>query len=556
MKRVLSSLILLVSIFLFYTSDVYGAITITATVDGQCGNSIVEPNEQCDMSSLAGKTCSDFSYASGTLACSPLCAFDLTQCTDYAPYATSSTSTPQLFISGGMSGGGNVIIPLPPQTSSVYFKGVTGLNSRIQLMQNEVVVAESTANFDGTFQVSISGIVSGSHTFQVRSVNQYGVVTRSQNFHFIITNRSVTTVDGINLNVISSSVTTPTVESPFVQKPNAQNPNIPNTIPSVGINSQTDNSKNFLELSVLFRSGRINVDDIANGIVSTIFKKIEGDRSLETYLTSDTEMSSLGLSQTFKVQLRVDPKDEVFHTIESAISYPANSIRLVRIEDGDSIISSWFTRPNNAISNNALGRVSLLGSVYGGFSGYIRPTSNNAVDGGRVVTLVFETVSPGVGKITASSTVYALGSTGPSSQKANQEIYFNIKSYQHAVEDISQDKNPPEIHVLELYKGDTTFDGQSYVVFQARDDVSGVEYFEVFRDGVWASTTSPYKLEGNLPSVLKIKAVDRTGKSSVRDIQIDAGGGIFGMLNNPVVYIPLFLLLLVLCIRYLIRFLK
>ena len=45
-----------------------------------CGNSTVDPGEQCDKLNLDGKTCAALGYDGGTLACSASCTFNLGGC--------------------------------------------------------------------------------------------------------------------------------------------------------------------------------------------------------------------------------------------------------------------------------------------------------------------------------------------------------------------------------------------------------------------------------------------------------------------------------------------
>lgn len=45
-----------------------------------CGNGTIDPGEQCDTSALAGKTCTDFGFTKGSLACSAKCTFDTSGC--------------------------------------------------------------------------------------------------------------------------------------------------------------------------------------------------------------------------------------------------------------------------------------------------------------------------------------------------------------------------------------------------------------------------------------------------------------------------------------------
>jgi PGF-pre-PGF domain-containing protein len=54
--------------------------TISAPVSTTCGNNLIEANEKCDGTALAGQSCSSMGYASGTLACKSNCQFDTSSC--------------------------------------------------------------------------------------------------------------------------------------------------------------------------------------------------------------------------------------------------------------------------------------------------------------------------------------------------------------------------------------------------------------------------------------------------------------------------------------------
>ncbi|MFA5175589.1 MAG: peptidoglycan-binding protein [Patescibacteria group bacterium] len=58
-----------------------------------CGNSIVESGEECDTANTDNKTCADFSYTGGTLACRSDCYFDKASCTPARLNLTYATST-------------------------------------------------------------------------------------------------------------------------------------------------------------------------------------------------------------------------------------------------------------------------------------------------------------------------------------------------------------------------------------------------------------------------------------------------------------------------------
>lgn len=59
------------------------APVVTATPGPNCGNGIVDADEECDGINLDGNTCDDLcTSAGGALGCSGTCTFDFTGCTD------------------------------------------------------------------------------------------------------------------------------------------------------------------------------------------------------------------------------------------------------------------------------------------------------------------------------------------------------------------------------------------------------------------------------------------------------------------------------------------
>jgi len=63
--------------------------TLLAGIDiAECGNNLLEGNEQCDGTDLGGITCSLLGYASGVLACTAGCSYNVNGCTPYPPPST------------------------------------------------------------------------------------------------------------------------------------------------------------------------------------------------------------------------------------------------------------------------------------------------------------------------------------------------------------------------------------------------------------------------------------------------------------------------------------
>jgi len=69
-----------------------------STIEEECGNGMIDQNEDCDGANLGGATCGSLNNSSGTLSCSPTCQYDLSMCQD------DHSSTGGYGATGGTSG--------------------------------------------------------------------------------------------------------------------------------------------------------------------------------------------------------------------------------------------------------------------------------------------------------------------------------------------------------------------------------------------------------------------------------------------------------------------
>ncbi|HLC66673.1 MAG TPA: hypothetical protein VJK52_03465 [Candidatus Nanoarchaeia archaeon] len=82
--------------------QVVGTVSFTVI---SCGDSVVEPGEDCDGNDLNGSTCTSEGFSSGTIACLSNCSFNTSQCTGEQEVAQ---------VPGGGDGGGERGYREPP----------------------------------------------------------------------------------------------------------------------------------------------------------------------------------------------------------------------------------------------------------------------------------------------------------------------------------------------------------------------------------------------------------------------------------------------------------
>ena len=190
--------LILVSIFYFLNSlnlieDIQAqtAVVISTVKIAVCGNNIREANEVCDRTDLAGKTCQDFGYTHGDLACSPTCdAFDTSGC--YTPPAPAPAPAP-----------GPAPAP-PPVVTKVVLQGKAYPGAKITVLIDGKVAALITADSLANFKAEITDITAGVWSFGLWAEDKEG--RRSITFSFTVT------VSAGMTTTISSIFIPPTIE--------------------------------------------------------------------------------------------------------------------------------------------------------------------------------------------------------------------------------------------------------------------------------------------------------------------------------------------------------
>lgn len=169
----------------FSTADVARAdIRITASVNGTCGNDILEPGEQCDGDDLGGFSCPSFNFTGGTLSCSSLCTFVISQCTTYVPPPSGG---------GGGGGGGSST----SNTATAVFSGQAFPNSSISILRDGVSSGTTVAGPDAKFQISLSSLSAGNYSFSLVAKDKDGLTSQTQSFAISLSAGVTTSVTGV-----------------------------------------------------------------------------------------------------------------------------------------------------------------------------------------------------------------------------------------------------------------------------------------------------------------------------------------------------------------------
>lgn len=174
------------------------SVTVTATAQTLCGDSLVQPPEECDGINMNGATCVSLGHSGGTLSCASNCVFVTNQCT--------SVST-----GGGGSNNNNIPFGISDLQTSVIFFGRAYPLVTVVISEGSTIKTSVNADASAAFRATL-GTTPGQHTFVLYGVDQHGFRFPPQTFAVTVSPNAVTSVSGIflppTINLNKSAVKT------------------------------------------------------------------------------------------------------------------------------------------------------------------------------------------------------------------------------------------------------------------------------------------------------------------------------------------------------------
>ena len=212
----------------------------------------------------------------------------------------------------------------------------------------------------------------------------------------------------------------------------------------------------------------------------------------------------LGKGQEFMVSLFLNTQNQYVNATEGKIIFPSDLLTVKRIQDGNSIINFWITRP----SVNQSGTIDFSGIIPGGYHGAK----------GALFSVVFQANLQGSGAIKISDTKVLLNDGKGTSVDATLSFaQFSITNEPKGASfepEVIRDFDPPESFTMEISSNPDVFDGKWFLVFATQDKASGVDHYEV-REGFFGTfviAKSPYLLRNQaLNQGIFVKAIDKNG---------------------------------------------
>lgn len=277
------------------------------------------------------------------------------------------------------------------------------------------------------------------------------------------------------------------------------------------------------------------------GIVAVLFLcSLQTASAASLYL--DPNSATLFRGDAITVGVRLDTDEaagECINTVDGTITYD-ESITAVDISIGRSILPIWIEPPT---INKEKRTITFAGGIPNGYCGRVQgdPNLTNVL-----LELVFRApgmqVGGGSDRSTASvqfapeTTAYINDGLGT---KAALKTYGLVIALNDSAGTeildpwsgtVQNDTIPPEAFSISLEKGETSFGGDYYIVFNTTDKQTGLDFYEVIEESVaesklfnfgaatspWIKARSPYVLKDqSLRSVLRVKAIDKAGNEYV-----------------------------------------
>lgn len=224
--------------------------------------------------------------------------------------------------------------------------------------------------------------------------------------------------------------------------------------------------------------------------------------------------NTIGAGNTAIINLLLNTEGELINSIDGELSFSTNvaQFNIKDINVGPSDFRIWLNPPTLSSDKKT---ISFVGGVPGGINS----------SGAKIFSIAIEGIKPGDVTINFTKTlVYKNDGKGTSITASFTPSVINIVSATLDTikkdewnEIVKNDTQPPNEFKIELGSDPSVFDGKKFVSFQANDDHSGIDYYEVIEGNLEAvKTGSPYVLKNqNNNEIIKVIAFDKNGNSRV-----------------------------------------
>lgn len=239
----------------------------------------------------------------------------------------------------------------------------------------------------------------------------------------------------------------------------------------------------------------------------------------------------------FYVDVLVDTQGTAVNGLSGDLLITKNA-KIVRIEDGGSVVKNWVSRP---LPGNA---INFSGIIPNGFNGYLNATSQDKK--GLVFRVVLESKDGTKNNQKIDLQLNNLIATkndgeGTIINAKNQNISIDVSSSGSSTSYELNDNEKPEVS-YEIVSDENLFDGKKVLVFSVVDSKSGFKNAYV-KEGMndFVPATSPYLLEDqSLKGIILIKVIDNAGNESLVTIRPSLVSYLnFGILGMALIFVAI-----------------
>ncbi len=221
----------------------------------------------------------------------------------------------------------------------------------------------------------------------------------------------------------------------------------------------------------------------------------------------DIPNKSVGVGSEFYIDVMLDVQGNDINGIEGSVSIPNNdTIKLVRVEDGQSIVRAWLIHPNTIGDT-----INFSGIIPNGFTGVIDTINSEKKKSGNIMRLVFKSTKVGNALVSTQNIVVTQNDgLGTINNIESTSVLIDTNSESINTDYKIDDTNKPEL-IASVEKDENLFDNKYTLIFQAIDRGVGMKDVMVKEGllGQWKAVSSPYLLEDQShQSIIKVKATD------------------------------------------------
>lgn len=238
----------------------------------------------------------------------------------------------------------------------------------------------------------------------------------------------------------------------------------------------------------------------------------------------DVENQAISEGDTFVVNLKISTPDKSINVIDGTILYDSNELEIKEISTGGSLLTLW---PKSPVFSNDKGTLSFVGGISGGFQD----------KKGEVLKIIFLAKNKGEAKIDFLDgfSVFLNDGQGTQINPWLRPLSLSISEKPPEIQAkdewqalIEKDKTLPEFVEATINRDPYLFDNQYFVSFFARDEDSGISYYEVKEGELdFVRAESPYLLQDqSLKGIVQVKAFDKAGNESSITAELAPAPGI------------------------------